>query len=158
MKENNPEATHRSNTALWYLYLLSAIMLAFTGFGQMPIYRRYYLSDIPGMAWSADFYTTHLLHYVFAILLLGIVSYAVFNHLLTGRRKAAVTRSGYVRGIIIAGLLVSGLILVIYNFAGVSLPMWTAATVLLTHMGLAVALIVAGLIVAIRKKPWIEAR
>ena len=133
-------------------------MLAFTGFGQMPIYKRYYISDIPGLAWSADFYVTHLLHYIFSILLLGIVCYAVFNHLLTGRRIVAITTSGYVRGGILTGLLVSGLVLVTYNFSGVSLPLWAAATALLTHMSLAMILIVAGLIVIIRKKPWVVPR
>ena len=75
-------------------------MLAFTGFGQMPLYKRYYIADIPGMAWSADFYITHLVHYGFSILLLGIASFAVFNHLLIKRKNAALTTSGSVRAII----------------------------------------------------------
>ena len=154
MKENRIQAGSASKTPLWYLYLVSAIMLAFTGFGQMPIYKRYYISDIPGMAWSADFYLTHQLHYIFSILLFGIVAYAVFNHLLINRKRTALTASGYIRSVIIAGLLVSGLLLVTYNFAGVSLPMWAAATLVLSHMGFAMALIVAGIIVVIRKKPW----
>ena len=158
MKENSIQARPAAKSALWYLYLVSAVMLAFTGFGQMPIYKRYYISDIPGLAWSADFYITHLLHYVFSILLFGIVSYAVFNHLLTGRRKAVLTASGYVRADIVTGLLVSGLVLVTYNFSGVALPVWAAATALLTHMSLAMILIVAGLIVIIRKKPWVVPR
>ncbi|MBW2050308.1 MAG: hypothetical protein JRJ09_17530, partial [Deltaproteobacteria bacterium] len=54
------------------LYILTFIVMAFTGFGQMPIFKRYYISDIPGMAWSADFYATHYIHYMGAILLLGL--------------------------------------------------------------------------------------
>ena len=69
MKRNNIQTGSNKKTAIWYLYLVSAIMLAFTGFGQMPLYKRYYIADIPGMAWSADFYITHLLHYIFSILL-----------------------------------------------------------------------------------------
>lgn len=158
MKENNIQAVPASKTPLWYLYLVSGIMLVFSGFGQMPLYKRYYIADIPGMAWSADFYITHLVHYAFSILLFGIAAYAVFNHLLIGRRSLALTTSGYVRTVIVAGLIVSGLLLVTYNFAGVSLPMWAAATLLFTHMGFAMALIVAGLIAIIGKKPWIELR
>ena len=158
MKENSIQARSVSKTPLWYLYLVSGIMLAFSGFGQMPLYKRYYVSDIPGMAWAADFYITHLVHYIFSALLFGIASYAVFNHLLIKRRKAALTTSGYVRTIIVAGLMVSGLLLVTYNFSGVSLPMWAAATLLFTHMGFAMAFIVAGFIAIIRKKPWIMPR
>ena len=157
MKKNNIQARPDSKTALWYLYLASLIMLAFTGFGQMPLYKRYYIADIPGMAWSADFYITHLVHYVFSIILFGIASYAVFNHLLIDKKRSALTTSGYVRAVIIAGLLVSGLLLVTYNFAGVSLPIWAAATLLFTHMGFAMALIVAGLIALIGRKPWLKA-
>ena len=69
-----------------------------------------------------------------------------------------VTRAWLVRAVIVAGLMVSGLLLVMYNFSGVSLPRWAAATLLFTHMGFAVALIVTGLIVIIRKKPWLVAR
>ena len=158
MKENSIQARSVSKTPLWYLYLVSGIMLAFSGFGQMPLYKRYYIADIPGMAWSADFYITHLVHYGFSILLFGIASYAVFDHVLIKRRSVALTTSGYVRIAIVAGLMVSGLLLVTYNFAGVSLPVWAAATLLFTHMGFAVALIVTGLIVFIRKKPWLVAR
>ena len=102
MKENNIKARSASKTTLWYLYLVSGIMLAFTGFGQMPLYKRYYIADIPGMAWSADFYITHQVHYIFAIILFGIVAYAAFNYLMIGRRNTALTRSGYVRSVIIA--------------------------------------------------------
>ena len=158
MNLNNIQTGSNRKTPFWYLYLVSVIMLAFTGFGQMPLYKRYYVADIPGMAWSADFYITHLMHYIFSIILFGIASYAVFNHILINKKRAVLTTSGYVRAVIVAGLLVSGLLLVTYNFAGVSLPMWAAATLLFTHMGFAMALIVAGLIVIIRKKPWFVPR
>ena len=93
MKENSIQARSTSKTPLWYLYLISGIMLAFSGFGQMPLYKRYYISDIPGMAWSADFYITHLVHYVFSALLLGIAAYVLFNHLLINKKSLALTLS-----------------------------------------------------------------
>jgi len=157
MKENSIQAKPDSKTAFWYLYLASVVMLAFSGFGQMPLYKRYYIADIPGMAWSADFYTTHLVHYIFSALLIGLASYAVFNHVLTRKKSVALTTSGYVRSVIVAGLLFSGLLLVTYNFSGVSLPMWAAATLLFTHVGFAMALIVAGLVALIGRKPWLKA-
>ena len=36
------------------LYILTLIFMALTGFGQMPIYNRYYMSDIPGLGWLAE--------------------------------------------------------------------------------------------------------
>lgn len=158
MTKNSIQARPASKTPLWYLYLVSGILLAFTGFGQMPLYKRYYIADIPGMAWSADFYITHLVHYVFSAVLLGIAAYAVVNHVLVNRKSLGLTTSGSVRTVIVAGLLISGLLLVAYNFSGVSLPMWAAATLLFTHMGFAMALIVTGLIAVIGKKPWLVPR
>ncbi|MEN8247185.1 MAG: hypothetical protein ABFS43_20040 [Thermodesulfobacteriota bacterium] len=158
MKPNNVQTGSNRKTPFWYLYLVSIIMLAFSGFGQMPLYKRYYISDIPGMAWAADFYVTHLIHYVFSALLLGIAFYALFNHLLIGKKINAITSSGYVRVVIVAGLLVSGLVLAVYNFSGVSFPMWASATLLFTHLGFAMALIVTGIIAIIGKKPWIVSR
>jgi hypothetical protein len=158
MKKNSIHARPASKTPLWYLYLVSGIMLAFTGFGQMPLYKRYYIADIPGLAWSADFYITHLVHYVFSAVLLAIAAYAALNHVLVNRKSRGLTPSGYVRTVIVAGLLISGLILVVYNFSGVSLPMWAATTLLFTHMGFAMALIVTGLIAVIGRQPWIVPR
>ena len=157
MKENSIQAKPESKTAFWYLYLASVVMLAFSGFGQMPLYKRYYIADIPGMAWSADFYITHLVHYIFSTLLIGLASYAVFNHVLIRKNSVALTTSGYVRSVILAGILFSGLLLVTYNFSGVSLPMWATATLLFSHLGFAMALIVAGLVALIGRKPWLKA-
>ncbi|MBW2177348.1 MAG: hypothetical protein JRH03_10445, partial [Deltaproteobacteria bacterium] len=70
------------------------------------------------------------------------------------KKRFALTLSGFIRSAIIAGLVATGLLLVIYNFSGVAFPMWAAATLLVAHMTLAVALIVTGLIVIIRKMPW----
>ena len=127
-------------TAFWYLYLVSAIVLAFTGFGQMPLYKRYYISDIPGLGWSADFYTTHLLHYIFSALLLGIAAYVVVDYLLLKKRHTTLTLSGIIRSAILAGLVVTGLLLVIYNFSGVFFSTWVAFALLVSHMMLAMAL------------------
>lgn len=157
MKANEDQSGPNRKTLMWYLYLISMALLAFTGFGQMPIYKRYYISDIPGLAWSADFYTTHLIHYIFSALFLGIAAYVVFDHLLLKKKRFALTLSGFIRSAIIAGLVATGLLLVIYNFSGVAFPMWAAATLLVAHMTLAMAIIAAGFIALIGRKPWVRA-
>ena len=68
----------------WIFMGIFALM-AFSGFGQMPIFKRYYIADIPGMGWAADFYLTHYIHYLGAIVLLGFFSYVVTDYLISGR-------------------------------------------------------------------------
>lgn len=56
---------------------LSGIVLLFSGFGQMPMYKRYNVVKIPGLAWSANYDITLLMHYISAALFTA----AVFFHL-----------------------------------------------------------------------------
>ena len=50
-----------------WLIALSGIVLIFTGLGCLPLFKRYYITEIPGFAWTADFYTVTKIHYFFAI-------------------------------------------------------------------------------------------
>lgn len=52
------------------IFRLLVLALLFTGLAQMPIFARYYLADVPGFSWTADYYLNHVLHYVFAVALL----------------------------------------------------------------------------------------
>ena len=51
------------------LYIVTTVAAIFSGFAQMPIMKRYYLADLPGMAWAADFYVTSDIHYIAAAIL-----------------------------------------------------------------------------------------
>jgi cytochrome b subunit of formate dehydrogenase len=53
-----------------WLVALSTFALFFSGFGQMPMYRRYMVDRLPGLAWSSDFGVTLIIHYVAAMVLL----------------------------------------------------------------------------------------
>lgn len=64
--------TSRWTARLW---VLNTAFLALTGFAQMPIFRRYYLTSIPGLSWLGDFGLTHKLHYIAAALFLAQVCY-----------------------------------------------------------------------------------
>ncbi|MDN5292956.1 MAG: hypothetical protein PWQ31_261 [Eubacteriales bacterium] len=67
---------------------LSTFVLLFTGFGQMPIYRRYMVDRLPGLAWSSDFAVTLKLHYLAAAVLIFAVAYHITYHLI--RRDFAI--------------------------------------------------------------------
>jgi len=94
---------------LKWAYIGIFIVMAFTGFGQMPIFKRYYISDIPGLGWSADFYATHYIHYLGAILLLGLLAYWIADYFLGGRREFHLTASAYVRIVLLGGIVVTGI-------------------------------------------------
>lgn len=61
---------------------LSTLALIFSGFGQMPMYKRYRIADLPGLGWSADYSVTLVIHYVAAALFLMAVTYHIVFHLI----------------------------------------------------------------------------
>lgn len=65
-----------------WMVALSGIMLIFTGLGCLPLFKRYYITEIPGFKWTADFYLLTKLHYIFAIFFLFAVFFHVFIHAL----------------------------------------------------------------------------
>jgi formate dehydrogenase gamma subunit len=71
----------RHNIAVRFTHWVTALsifVLLFTGFGQMPVYKRYYVDQIPGLGWSSNFLTTLNIHYLAAIVLIFISFYYVF--------------------------------------------------------------------------------
>lgn len=59
---------------------LSGILLLFSGFGQMPMYKRYNIVKIPGLAWSSNYEITLLLHYLSAIAFCAAISFHIVYH------------------------------------------------------------------------------
>jgi hypothetical protein len=51
MKSDNNYRLSGDKRVLRWVYILTLFAMALTGFGQMPIFKRYYISDIPGMGW-----------------------------------------------------------------------------------------------------------
>lgn len=72
----------RSNRLVHWLTAASIFSLIITGFGQMPVYKRYNVVKIPGAEWLGDYSITLILHYIGAIVLIFIVIYHIFFHLL----------------------------------------------------------------------------
>ena len=93
----------------WF-YLITIFCLTLTGFGQMPIFKRYYIADIPGLGWLAEFFITHYIHYLGAILFLGFAAYMIIDYLLLKRKSRRMTATGYLRSALLAGILAAILI------------------------------------------------
>ncbi|MDR2638255.1 MAG: cytochrome b/b6 domain-containing protein [Helicobacteraceae bacterium] len=77
-----------SNRIVHWTIALSVFGLIFSGIGQLPAYKRYKLSDLIAMAWTADYQITLIVHYIFAIILLGAAAYHIAFH--TMRREFAI--------------------------------------------------------------------
>jgi formate dehydrogenase gamma subunit len=59
---------------------ISIFGLFVSGFGQMPIFKRYGVADLPGMAWMADYNITLTIHYLATTLLLFVAAFHVVYH------------------------------------------------------------------------------
>jgi len=141
----------------WF-YLLTVFFLALSGFGQMPIFKRYYIADIPGLGWLAEFFITHYIHYLAALLFLAFSAYMIVDYLLSKRRSRQMTATGYVRGALLCGILASGVFLVIRNLTG---PNFSPAFIIfldLCHLGLVMAFLFVSLYCLVFKKQWTTVR
>ena len=152
LKENHIKSNRK--TIMRYFYLITVFFLTLTGFGQMPVFKRYYIADIPGLGWLAKFFVTHYMHYLFAVLLLGITAFIITGYFFTNRKKIKITPSGYIRGTVLFGLVITGVLLVIRNLAGSNFPPSLIIFLDLSHLTLVMVLLIAGLYCIIFKKKW----
>ena len=110
--------------SLTLVFRLTVVALLFTGFAQMPIFARYYLADVPGFAWTADYYFNHVAHYVLAIVLLAILGWRLPRVL----RRPAWTAMDVTVGLCWAGIVLTGIVRVMKNqpesYFSPTLVMW----------------------------------
>ena len=138
------------------LYFIFIILITLSGFGQMPIFKRYYVADIPGLGWLAEFYVTHLMHYLTAIGLTALFFYVTTGLLLKKRSWSAVTKQGWAGGIFLFGLIVSGALLVIKNLEGIYWPHALIIGLNLVHLVFCMGLLGTSMYSLVAKKAWIE--
>jgi len=140
------------------VYLFALIVMVFTGFGQMPIYKRYSISDIPGLGWSADFFTVHVVHYLGAILLLALFAYMITAYLFSDKNGMTLTGSAYVRMVFLAGLIVTGLLRVLKNLPDISFSPGFTLFIDITHLGFTMLFLMSALLFLILKRGWVVSR
>lgn len=143
---------------LRWLYLTTTFFLVLTGFGQMPIFKRYYIADIPGLGWLAEFFVTHYIHYLGAIVLLALAAYILADYFILKRNARRMTATGYIRVALLTGIVVSGGLLVIRNLTGTNFSPEFIIFLDVTHLGLVMVFLLASLYCLIRKKHWTTER
>lgn len=142
------------NKNVYYLYLLTMFFITLSGFGQMPIFKRYYIADIPGLEWLAKFYITHYIHYICAALIIGMAAYAAADYLLLTGKNLKLTVTGYLRAALIAGLIATGILLVIRNFEGYIFSHNLIIFLDLSHLALVMLFLFTSLYCFLFKKKW----
>jgi len=136
-----------------YFFLLFAMGL--TGFAQMPIFKRYYIADIPGLGWLADFYATHYLHYIGAIVLFGFFVYVAVVYWGLMRRRFQLTGAAYTRIAILILIAITGIFRVLKNLPDVVFSPLFTMTIDISHLVFMMFLMVFGILFMILKKGWL---
>lgn len=149
----------KPNLLLKVLYGIAAVAALFTGFGNMPLWGRYYVADVPGLGWSGDFFVNVNVHILAGGLLLAIGAYVVTTFLvMRGSHSGGLTRSGRIRVFLLALALTTGILMVIKNLPGVHFPMAILMIFNFSHMAAAMLFMVAALVALIFRQPWRQIR
>ena len=138
------------------VFAIALLVAIFTGFGNMPLYGRYYIADWPGFAWAGDFIVNVQVHYLSGAVLIALLTYFWLNNRKIEPGGRRFTRSGLWRLGLLALTLVSGLIMAIKNLAGVDFPLVGLMVANFLHMGAAVLLVVFVLLGVIGRMQWVR--
>lgn len=93
---------------------------------------------------------------VAAVLLIGLLSYVIASHLLVNRKYQRVTLSGYLKGAILGGIVMTGIFLVVRNLTGVSLSPGSIIVLDISHLALVMMLLAVSFYGLLFRKKWIK--
>lgn len=105
MRISSPEIASRWDMLF---FKLSVAVLILSGLAQMPIFKRYYISEVPGLAWTADYQFNHILHYAAAAILLVILFKWLITYLKNRSYSTKLSLSGKIRIILFLIIVVTG--------------------------------------------------
>lgn len=139
-----------------WIFGLTLFFSTLTGFAQMPIFKRYYIADLPGLGWLAQFYVTYALHYIFAIALMAVTAYLVVDYLLNRRRSRRLSAMGYLRAGLLFLILATGVMLVYRNLPGYRFSPLLVIILDFSHLGLVMLFLLTSLGARLMKKGWLK--
>ena len=138
------------------IYIFLFFVMGLTGFAQMPIFKRYYIADIPGLGWLAQFYVTHALHYIGAILLLIVMTYSAAVYLGVIRQRFNLTIAAYINITLLGAIVGTGIFRVLKNLPDVVFSPGFTMFIDVAHLGFMLALSLFGVITMVTKSPWLR--
>ena len=149
------QTTFAEQRVLKPVYLSLLFVMGLSGFAQMPIFKRYYIADIPGLGWLADFYATHYLHYIGAILLFILFTYSVIVYWGLIRRRYRLTGAAYVRAALLAAIAVTGVFRVLKNLPDIVFSPLFTMVIDISHLVFMMMLMACGVLFMMLKKGWL---
>jgi hypothetical protein len=156
MKSSAFQPDNFEKRVLKVLYLFLVFVMGLSGFAQMPIFKRYYIADIPGFQWLGHFYVTHTIHYLGAIVLLAVMTYCIVIYLGLLRRCFALTAFAYLRAGLLAAITVTGVFRVLKNLPDVVFSPGFTMAIDISHLGFMLILIAVGITAMITKQRWLR--
>jgi formate dehydrogenase gamma subunit len=87
LREQNAVRRHSSIELIeHWLIAISGLILLFSGFGEFPMYKRYMVTEIPGLSWAGDFWIHLKIHYLAAIVFVAVIVFHIVYHWIAGHR------------------------------------------------------------------------
>ena len=152
-------STHTHHPAMAWVYRIAIVLILFTGFSNMPITKRYYIADLPGLGWTGNFLLNVQVHYMLGALLLALTCYFALGYLLGRRRRPAkLGVSGKLRALFLALALLSGITMALKNLPGINFPHPYLMAMDLAHLFSAVLFMLASLAALVTRRPWLMAK
>ena len=145
---------NKADNVLKRLYPVALTIALYTGFGNMPIYKRYYISSIPGLGWSGNFYINLNIHYSCGVVLLGLAVYFSLIYLKTSTSADQLTTTGLLRAVFFGLSLLTGILLAIRNLTEINFGFGSQMVVVFMHLGIAMILLVLSIGCAVVRSPW----
>ncbi len=90
-----------------WLLAISGLLLIFSGFGELPMYKRYMVTQIPGLGWAGDFFINLKIHYLAGIVFVSIMVFHAFYHGWLGH-EGLIPKKGDVKASLITVLSMFG--------------------------------------------------
>jgi Ni,Fe-hydrogenase I cytochrome b subunit len=72
---------------------LSGLLLLVTGIFELPLASRYYITSVPGLAWSGDFIKSLYIHYAASVVFIAAAVFHLLYHGILGER-AMIPKAG----------------------------------------------------------------
>ena len=132
--------------------------MALTGFGQMPLFKRYYIADLPGLGWLAQFYVTHYIHYLGAAVLLGVGTYYLTRYWIAERPRRRLSAYGLIQSATMLAIVLTGVLRVVKNYEGYYLSSGLIVFLDLLHLAAVMLFLLVGGWGLVARKRWTRMR